>query len=372
MGLTTSRSPSTVAALPYHAGMAERATQVVVTTDRFDDDMAALLDDHGFRVEQIFPADAPTTAVLSRSGATLRLEAGSPARPTELLLTVDAVRGPVRLPGGTRIRFTSSTPSIDIPPVSPALTIRHHEGVGDPGRAGMRYHDLIPDRWGGRYIASIISIPGGGPVPDYVHFHRVRFQLIAVKKGWVKVVYEGQGDPFVMQAGDLVTQPPGIRHRVLEASPGLEVVEVSCPAEHETIADWDHELPDDLLAAEHEWEGQRFVRHVHAEARWEPGRIAGWEACDTGVAAGSRGYAGVRIVRPSGTDEIPDELLAFTSEFALIVVTSGSLRFAVEGRPAVLLTDGSSVAVPSGLPHRFLEPSPDCRLLVVTVAAETH
>lgn len=352
--------------------MGERATQVVVTTDRFDDDLTALLDEYGFRVEQIVPADSPTTAVVSRDGTTLRLESGVPARPAELLLTVDAPRGPVRLPGGTRVSFATFDASVEVPPAQPTLTIRHQEETGDPGRAGMRYHDLIPDRWGGRYIASIITIPGGGPVPDYVHYHRVRFQMIAVKSGWVKVVYEGQGEPFVMHPGDVVTQPPGIRHRVLEASPGLEVVEVGCPAEHDTFADWDHPLPDEVLPAEHAWDGQRFVRHVHTDAIWERGRIAGWEACDTGVAAGTDHYADVRIVRPSGSEPIDaDERLTFDSEFALIVVLRGSLRFLIEGRPAVWFTDGSSITVPAGLPHRFLDPSDDCLLLVVTIPAGT-
>ena len=53
--------------------------------------------------------------------------------------------------------------------------------------------------------------------------------MIAVRRGWVRVVYEDQGEPFVMEAGDLVLQPPGIRHRVLESSPGLEVVEITLP-----------------------------------------------------------------------------------------------------------------------------------------------
>ena len=34
------------------------------------------------------------------------------------------------------------------------------------GRAGMVYRDLIPDRLGGAFIASHITIPEGGPVPD--------------------------------------------------------------------------------------------------------------------------------------------------------------------------------------------------------------
>ena len=68
----------------------------------------------------------------------------------------------------------------------------------------MLYRDLIPSRLGGRYIASHISIPGGGPVADWVHYHRVALQMIFVRRGWVRVVYEDQGEPFVMNEGDLV------------------------------------------------------------------------------------------------------------------------------------------------------------------------
>src|SRR5215468_913916 len=112
------------------------------------------------------------------------------------------------------------------------------------GRAGMQYRDLIPGRLGGRFIASHIRIPGGGPVPDYVHFHKIRFQMIYCRKGWTRLVYEDQGEPFLLSAGDCVLQPPEIRHRVLEASPGLEVIEIGTPALHDTIADWALPLPN--------------------------------------------------------------------------------------------------------------------------------
>ncbi len=65
-------------------------------------------------------------------------------------------------------------------------------------------------------------IADAGPVPDYVHF-----QMIYCYKGWVRVVYEDQGEPFVMNAGDCVLQPPEIRHRVLECSVDLGVVQIS-------------------------------------------------------------------------------------------------------------------------------------------------
>ena len=50
------------------------------------------------------------------------------------------------------------------------------------------------------------------------------------------VAYENQGPPFLLRPGDMVIQPPEIRHRVLESSDGLEVVEIGCPADHVTIA----------------------------------------------------------------------------------------------------------------------------------------
>ena len=73
----------------------------------------------------------------------------------------------------------------------------------------MLYRDLIPDRLGGSAIvASHIRIAEGGPVGDSVHFHRVGFQLIFCYRGWVEVVYEDQGPPFVLRAGDCVIQEP--------------------------------------------------------------------------------------------------------------------------------------------------------------------
>ena len=144
----------------------------------------------------------------------------------------------------------------------------------------MRYRDLIPDRQGGRFIASHIHVPDAGPVPDFVHFHRVAFQMIYCYKGWVRVVYEDQGPPFVLQAGDSVLQPPRIRHRVLESSPGLEVIEIGCPANHETFADHDLPLPTPTARPARDFGGQRFVRHEAAAADWLPFRLDGFECRD--------------------------------------------------------------------------------------------
>jgi mannose-6-phosphate isomerase-like protein (cupin superfamily) len=232
----------------------------------------------------------------------------------------------------------------------------------------MRYRDLLPDRWGGRFVASHITIPGGGPVPDYVHFHKVRFQVIFVKEGWVSLVYEDQGEPFVMVGGDCVLQPPEIRHRVLESSPGLEVIEIGCPALHETIADWSLPLPNELASASRAWSGQRFVRHVAEGSAYHPWRLDGWEYRDTGIGHATSGLAGVRVARPTtGSDAV----VSHDTEFAMLVVLSGEVTFASSSHRS-RLRDGSSVAIPGRLPYQLLDPTSDCELLDVTLPADVY
>ena len=123
-------------------------------------------------------------------------------------------------PNGTRIDLVDDGAGYVLPDNAPSLSIVRAPDVDDDdpfgvGRAGMEYRDLLPDRWGGRFIASHIRIPGGGEVADSVHYHRIRFQLIFCARGWVDLVYEDQGPPFRLEAGDCVVQPPEIRHRVL-------------------------------------------------------------------------------------------------------------------------------------------------------------
>lgn len=117
----------------------------------------------GFRLDVIYPADDPHAALLSRDGETVR----------------------VALPDAPPL-------SGELPAFVPAFVLTRAGDAPGEGRAGMLYRDLIPGRLGGRYIASHITIPAGGPVADWVHHHRVALQLIFVRRGWVRVVYQDQ------------------------------------------------------------------------------------------------------------------------------------------------------------------------------------
>lgn len=340
---------------------------VVIQTDRFTDDLAMLLDDLGFRVDVIYPADSPATAVVSAHGVRLRLESSHTSRPVVMHLLTDDPGDTTVLPGGSIIERRPLTTAYALPDNRPSLVIARNTGESGVGRAGMRYRDLIPDRWGARFIASHITIPDAGPVPDYVHFHKIRFQLIFVKDGWVKVAYEDQGEPLLLQRGDCVNQPAEIRHQVLESSGGLEVIEIGCPAEHETIADWSFALPNDVGDPDRQWDGQRFVRHVAEGASYQPWRIDGWEYRDSGIGAATDGLAGVRVARPAGSTS--DAWLTHDTEFSQLVVLRGEVTFEADSGETVRLGDGDSVAIPGGLCYRLADPTADCELLDVTMPA---
>src|SRR5258708_36776917 len=102
-----------------------------------------------------------------------------------------------------------------------------------------------------------------------------------------------------MVAGDCVLQPPRIRHRVLEASPGLEVVEIGCPALHETLADHAMALPTSRTLPDRDFDGQVFLRHIAAGTPWAPEGGSGFERRDTGMAAATRGLAAPGVLRPA-------------------------------------------------------------------------
>jgi quercetin dioxygenase-like cupin family protein len=226
----------------------------------------------------------------------------------------------------------------------------------------MHYRDLIPGRLGGRYIASHIVIAEGGPVADWVHFHRIAVQLICVRRGWVRVVYEDQGAPFVMTAGDMVLQPPGIRHRVLENSPGVEVVEITCPASHETLADHDMALPNGDAGTARSFSGQHFLHHVAANAPWVP-----WHGAEAQVTAMQEATGGIAEARILGPGALPAVAVPpHQGELVFGFVLEGSAR--LDRDKGHELGPADAFVIPPGEAWRLIEMSGDFRLLHVTTA----
>jgi mannose-6-phosphate isomerase-like protein (cupin superfamily) len=367
-------------AMEDHEPLTDRIASalVVLPCTDLDETVAFFREQLGFRLISIAPADDPRRAVLEGYGLRLQLRRGLTAPPGVLrLLCCDQVStGATSLvaPNGTRIEVADAEPALVIPPVQQSYVVSRADADASwvVGRAGMHYRDLLPDRQGGRFIASHIAIPAGGPVPDYVHFHRIRFQLIYCHRGWVRVVYEHQGEPFVLHAGDCVLQPPEIRHRVLEASPGLEVVEISCPSEHVTFVEHELSLPTGVVRPDRDFGGQRFVHHVAAEASWEPWRFDGFEQRDTGIAAATDGLAGVVAVRPVGPDSATTVLSAPDAELLFLFVLNGAVTVTRPDERGERLGVGDSVAIPAAQPFTLGDCSADLELLEVSLPAASR
>jgi len=349
--------------------------EVVLPCSELDPALGFFVDRLGFRLDTIFPADAPAFAVLSGHGLRLRLDchASGPSGVLRLHCEDPQLVGGgdlcLEAPNGTRIELVSSRSVVDLPPLTQSFVFsrldEHAEwGVG---RAGMRYRDLIPGRQGGRFIASHIHIPDGGPVPDYVHFHRIRFQMIYCYKGWARLVYQDQGPPFVLNAGDCVLQPPMIRHRVLECSDNMEVIEIGCPARHETYADHDLILPSPELKPERDFDGQVFVRHEVEKASWAPWRVEGFECRDLGIAAATNGLAGVRVVRVTHGSQ--GKTCSHDGEFLFTFVLQGSVTLLREGIEPLALHQGDAIVLPSGLKYALAGCTTDLELLEVALPA---
>lgn len=337
----------------------------------FTDTLTALCDTHGFRVTRISPADSPALAELTSADRrlSLRLVVAQGSSADASVLLIDGLSSVVVLPNGTRL-----VPQCDGTVVDDVVASQQRNQVArvvdssvQAGRAGMLYRDLIVDRLGGRVIASHISIPHAGVVPDYVHCHNVLAQIIYVVSGSVTVVYEDQGEPFVAHAGSCILQPPMIRHRVLANSDNLSVLEVTSPAAHDTFGDLDLQLPNGPRGSPNrEWSGQTFVFHdaTRQDAVWS----AGWlgnetlEVRATGIGAATRGVIDVVTVRAKASCTVRIETKT-TQSLMLLFVLAGELIVDNDSEP---LRRTESIPLSQGEQHT-LRCDENCEFISVTM-----
>jgi hypothetical protein len=172
----------------------------------------------------------PTKKPTSRAAARTTAQKKSPARKV-------AARSTSRKP----IKSKSRAPA----PVKRArpkqrIAISHHRDEdfkADGLRAYAQYRDLgFAEASHGLAQAHVIRLigPCNPAEVSKLHFHDVEFQMVYVLKGWVKTYMEGQGETL-MQQGSAWTQPPRIKHLILDYSDDVELLEVILPAEFKTV-----------------------------------------------------------------------------------------------------------------------------------------
>ena len=120
------------------------------------------------------------------------------------------------------------------------IAISHHreeDFKADGLRTYAKYRDLgIAAASHGLAQAHVIRLQGPCDPAEVskLHFHAVDFQMVYVLKGWVKSYLEGIGETL-MKEGSSWTQPPRIRHMILDHSDDVELLEVILPADFKTV-----------------------------------------------------------------------------------------------------------------------------------------
>ncbi|MDU8929896.1 cupin domain-containing protein [Alisedimentitalea sp. MJ-SS2] len=355
--------------------MSETRAEIRLPTQELRDDIPFFTQTLGMRMDMIYPADSPRIAVFSGHGLRIRVEKDALEAPGTIRILSDNpdhfADGQRRLtaPNGTCVEIEELNPPLVVPATQHSFVTRRLAD-GAPwivGRAGMQYRDLIPDRLGGSIIASHIRIRDAGPVPDMVHYHKVGFQLIFCVSGWVDVLYEDQGGLRRIHAGDCFIQPPEIRHRVVEASDNLQVIEIGVPAEHVTEVDHDMDLPTTHERPDREWHGQRFVHNIGKDAPWAPHRLPGYIARDTTIAINTQNVAGVWVARPG--DGAP-QWTAHDADIHFTYVMSGTVTLQGEGRDPQPLERGDAFVIPPFMKTRLSDPSAGLELLEVALPGD--
>ncbi len=106
--------------------------------------------------------------------------------------------------------------------------------TADDGESAFVSRDLgLEAATGGRFAADVSRATGRGMLED-VHAHMLDFQIVYVLEGRATFWYESEGE-VTFQKGDFVHQPAGIRHRVVTISDDCELLQVTSPADYETV-----------------------------------------------------------------------------------------------------------------------------------------
>ena len=136
---------------------------------------------------------------------------------------------------------TMARPQVGLDPSFPKgrYHVSHEQDAHwDEGlRPHFKYRDLgMVDATGGKVRAHVIAPTTPCQGPGDRHHHALDFQMVYVLKGRARMHFEGIGE-IVMEEGSCMYQEPGIKHSVLEYSDDYTVIEITIPADFETISD---------------------------------------------------------------------------------------------------------------------------------------
>ena len=106
-----------------------------------------------------------------------------------------------------------------------------------PGRRSFfNYRDLgVTEATQGAMRAQITEAVTGMTEPTGWHYHVCESQFVYILKGWVDLEFE-TGEKIRVQAGESLLIPGGLRHNETSTSNDLELLEISTPAQMDTVS----------------------------------------------------------------------------------------------------------------------------------------
>jgi mannose-6-phosphate isomerase-like protein (cupin superfamily) len=176
----------------------------------------------------------------SRAAARTAAQKKSPARKTAAKSTSrKPIQSKDRKSKDRKSKARTQTPARRARPKQ-RIAISHYRDEdfkADGLRAYAQYRDLgIAQASRGLAQAHVIRLigPCNPAEVSKLHYHDVEFQMVYVLKGWVKTYMEGQGETLMKQ-GSAWTQPPRLKHLIMDYSDDVELLEVILPAEFKTV-----------------------------------------------------------------------------------------------------------------------------------------
>ncbi|MGH8163520.1 MAG: cupin domain-containing protein, partial [Rhodanobacteraceae bacterium] len=120
-----------------------------------------------------------------------------------------------------------------------------------------------------------------------------------------------------------------------------------------------------------QFQGQRFVRHIAANADWKSAHDARWKFRDTGVTDATNRLASVRVLRAmddSGAPRSRPNPTAHAGEFLFLFVLDGVLRLTSHAFGTHDLNPGDACVIPAGADYA-LNANASCQILEVALPA---
>ena len=237
-------------------------------------------------------------------------------------------------------------------------------------RAFLQYRDLgLRRATNGLMKAEVIRGTGGdGVATTGWHCHDLDFQFVFCVKGFVQFVAE-DGTKATLRPGDGTCIPPLFRHNETELSADCELLQITAPADYDTIAG---EGPSGRTRPARPGRIDRFVVDKDSPEAYKvgdgPRSFLAYR--DAGVTDATGRRVNINIVRMSESRDASTGWHYHTLSCQFVFVLKGWTKVAVEGHGIFTLHAGDAMTIPHGMRHDVPGFSSDFTVLELNMPAD--